>query len=238
MTVEIRIRTCPARAEMAEKLRNELGLPETSVFKDDRENGGNPFYMWKKMAENIPADATHICLLDDDVEVSSGFKTIVEQMVQAHPGCAFSLFTTDLNSSYFDEFLEKTTTPYLTCSKLFGCAVILPVSVLAECFSWIDANYDSETVHDGHAAQEYLESKGIQILTTYPGVVQHNGDQSLYDPGLLIRRTVRFQKEPEADWTSTEIAQTPSLKWFAPTGKKSDNVSFADALSILRGDYR
>lgn len=236
--VEIRIRTYPARAEKADKLRKELGLPETSVFTDDRQNGGNPFYMWKKMTENIPAEATHICLLDDDVEASSGFKTIVEQMVQAHPGCAFSLFTTDLNSSYFDGFLEKTETPYLTCSKLFGCAVVIPVSILEECFSWIDANYDPETVHDGHAAQEYLESNGVQILTTYPGSIQHNGDTSLYDPGLPIRRTARFQKEPVADWTSTEIAQTPSLEWFAPTGKKSDNASFADALSILRGDYK
>lgn len=236
--VEIRIRTCPARAEMAEKLRNELGLPETSVFTDDRENGGNPLYMWFKMIENIPADATHICLLDDDVEVSTGFKQIVEQMAAAHSQCAFSLFTTDLNSGYFDDFIGNLETPYVTCSKLFGCAVILPVSILEECFNWIGTNCNLETAHDGHVVQEYLEQKGIQILTTIPGTVQHNGDTSLYDPGLPIRRTARFQKEPVADWTSTEIAQTPSLKWFAPTGKHSDNASFADALSILRGDYK
>lgn len=236
--VEIRIRTCPARAEMAEKLRNELGLPETSVFTDDRENGGNPLYMWFKMIENIPADATHICLLDDDVEVSTGFKQIVEQMTAAHSQCAFSLFTTDLNSGYFDDFISNLETPYVTCSKLFGCAVILPVSILEECFNWIGTNCNLETAHDGHVVQEYLEQKGIQILTTIPGTVQHDGDVSLYDPGLPIRRTARFQKEPVADWTSTEIAQTPSLEWFAPTGKKSNNASFADALSILRGDYK
>ena len=236
--VEIRIRTCPARAEKAENLRNELELPETSVFTDDRENGGNPLYMWFKMIENIPADATHICLLDDDVEVSTGFKQIVEQMVQAHSQCAFSLFTTDLNSGYFDDFISNLETPYVTCSKLFGCAVILPVSILEECFNWIGTNCNLETAHDGHAVQEYLEQKGIQILTTIPGAVQHDGDVSLYDPGLPIRRTARFQKEPVADWTSTEIAQTPSLAWFAPTGKKSNNASFADALSILRGDYK
>lgn len=238
MTVEIRIRTCPARAEMAEKLRNELGLPETSVFTDDRENGGNPLYMWFKMTENIPEDATHICLLDDDVEVSTGFKQIVEQMTAAHSQCAFSLFTTDLNSGYFDDFISNLETPYVTCSKLFGCAVILPVSILEECFNWIGTDCNLETAHDGHDLQEYLEQKGIQILTTIPGVVQHDGDVSLYDPGLPIRRTARFEKNPNADWTVAEIAQTPSLKWFAPTGKKSDNVSFADALSILRGDYR
>ena len=236
--VEIRIRTCSARAEKADKLRNELELPETSVFTDDRENGGNPLYMWFKMIENIPADATHICLLDDDVEVSTGFKQIVEQMVQAHSQCAFSLFTTDLNSGYFDDFISNLETPYVTCSKLFGCAVILPVSILEECFNWIGTNCNLETAHDGHVVQEYLEQKGIQILTTIPGTVQHDGDVSLYDPGLPIRRTARFQKEPVADWTSTEIAQTPSLEWFAPTGKKSDNASFADALSILRGDYK
>ena len=236
--VEIRIRTCSARAEKADKLRKELGLPETSVFTDDRQNGGNPLYMWFKMTENIPEDATHICLLDDDVEVSTGFKQIVEQMTAAHSQCAFSLFTTDLNSGYFDGFISNLETPYVTCSKLFGCAVILPVSILEECFSWIQTNCDLETAHDGHAVQEYLEQKGIQILTTYPGSIQHNGDTSLYDPGLPIRRTARFQKEPVADWTSTEIAQTPSLEWFAPTGKKSNNASFADALIILRGDYK
>lgn len=234
--VEIRIRTCPARAEKAENLRNELELPETSVFTDDRENGGNPLYMWFKMIENIPADATHICLLDDDVEVSTGFKTIVEQMVQAHPGCAFSLFTTDLNSSYFDGFLEKTETPYLTCSKLFGCAVVIPVSILEECFSWIDANYDPETVHDGHAAQEYLESKGVQILTTYPGIIQHNGDVSLYDPGLPIRRTARFEKNPDADWTAEGIAECPSLVWFAPKRGAGKRLSLDEITKILMGE--
>lgn len=234
--VEVRIRTCPTRAEMAEKLRNELGLPETSVFTDDRENGGNPFYMWKKMTENIPAGATHICLLDDDVEVSTGFKQIAEQMTAAHPECAFSLFTTDLNSSYFDEFLEKTTTPYLTCSKLFGCAVILPVSILEECFNWIGTNCNLETAHDGHAVQEYLEQKGIQILTTIPGVVQHDGDVSLYDPGLPIRRTARFEKNPDADWTAEGIAECPSLVWFAPKRGAGKRLSLDEITKILMGE--
>lgn len=234
--VEIRIRTCPARAEKADKLRKELGLPETSVFTDDRQNGGNPFYMWKKMTENIPAEATHICLLDDDVEASSGFKTIVEQMVQAHPGCAFSLFTTDLNSSYFDGFLEKTETPYVTCSKLFGCAVILPVSILEECFNWIGTNCNLETAHDGHAVQEYLEQKGIQILTTIPGVVQHDGDVSLYDPGLPIRRTARFEKNPDADWTAEGIAECPSLVWFAPKRGAGKRLSLDEITKILMGE--
>ena len=234
--VEIRIRTCPARAEKADKLRKELGLPETSVFTDDRQNGGNPLYMWFKMIENIPADATHICLLDDDVEVSTGFKQIVEQMVQAHPGCAFSLFTTDLNSGYFDDFISNLETPYLTCSKLFGCAVILPVSILEECFNWIQENCDLETAHDGHVVQEYLEQKGIQILTTIPGTVQHDGDVSLYDPGLPIRRTTRFEKVTSSDWTNPEIAECPTLEWFAPKKGRATGLSFDDAVKILRGE--
>lgn len=234
--VEIRIRTCPARAEKAENLRNELELPETSVFTDDRENGGNPLYMWFKMIENISADATHICLLDDDVEVSTGFKQIVEQMVQAHPGCAFSLFTTDLNSGYFDDFISNLETPYVTCSKLFGCAVILPVSILEECFNWIQENCDLETAHDGHAVQEYLEQKGIQILTTIPGVVQHDGDVSLYDPGLPIRRTARFEKNPDADWTAEGIAECPSLVWFAPKRGAGKRLSLDEITKILMGE--
>lgn len=234
--VEIRIRTCSARAEKAENLRNELELPETSVFTDDRENGGNPLYMWFKMIENIPADATHICLLDDDVEVSTGFKQIVEQMTAAHSQCAFSLFTTDLNSGYFDDFISNLETPYVTCSKLFGCAVILPVSILEECFSWIQTNCDLETAHDGHAVQEYLEQNGTQILTTIPGTVQHTGDVSLYDPGLPIRRTARFEKNPDADWTAEGIAECPSLVWFAPKRGAGKRLSLDEITKILMGE--
>lgn len=236
--VEIRIRTCPARAEKAENLRNELGLPETSVFTDDRENGGNPLYMWFEMIENIPADATHICLLDDDVEVSTGFKQIVEQMTAAHSQCAFSLFTTDLNSSYFDDFITKLETPYVTCSKVFGCAVILPVSILEECFDWIRTSCDLKTAHDGHVMQEYLESRGIQLLTTIPGLIQHNGDESLYDPGLPIRRSARFEKNPAADWTNRSVMDPPSLEWFAPkrTAVESKGLTLKDVGEILRGE--
>lgn len=234
--VEIRIRTCQTRAGMAEKLRTELGLPESSVFVDDRENGGNPLYMWFKMTENLPADATHICLLDDDTETAAGFKDIVDQITQAHGECAFSLFTTDLNSRYFDEFIKDLQSPFLRCTRLFGCAVVLPVSVVHECFAWIRSNLDTESVHDAFAVQEFLEQKGIPILTTVPGLIQHIGDQSLYDPGLPIRRTQRFEKNPEANWTNRQISEIPSLDWFAPGSGTKTTLSFEDAKKILKGE--
>lgn len=233
--VEIRIRTCPARAEMAEKLRTELGLPESSVFTDERENGGSPLDLWFSMSENLPSDATHLCLLDEDTEVSAGFKDIVEQMTQAHGECAFSLFTTDLNSRYFDEFIKGLKTPYLRCTRLFGCAVILPVSIVSECFAWIRNNLDTENVHDAYGVQEYLEQKGIPILTTVPGIIQHIGDQSLYDPSLPIRRTQRFEKNPEADWANRQVSEIPSLEWFAP-GAGTKTLSFEEASKILKGE--
>lgn len=233
--VEIRIRTCPTRAEMAEKLRTELELPESSVFTDDRDGGGNPLDLWFRMAENLPLDATHLCLLDEDTEVSAGFKDIVEQLTQAHGECVFSLFTTDLNSGYFDGFIKELKSPYLRCSRLFGCAVILPVSIVSDCFAWIRNNLDTENVHDAFGVQEYLELKGIPILTTVPGIIQHIGDQSLYGPGLPIRRTQRFEKNPEADWTSQQISEAPSLEWFAPvSGKKT--LTFEEAAKILKGE--
>ena len=97
---------------------------------------------------------------------------------------------------------------------------------------------DLKTAHDGHVMQEYLESRGIQLLTTIPGLIQHNGDESLYDPGLPIRRSARFEKNPAADWTNRSVMDPPSLEWFAPkrTAVESKGLTLKDVGEILRGE--
>lgn len=237
--VKIRIITCPQRADMAETLKTALGLADTDVFCDDREGGGNPYYIFKKaFADPVESGVTHILVLNDDVEVSDGFQDICEQMVQAHPECAFSLFSERMNSSYFDTFLADLQTPYLDHSgNLYGCAVILPVPLIQDCFNWIDANFDAESVHDSQGVRDFLTSRQVPTLTTYPMLVQHIGDTSVYNPGLPIRRTTRFEKSPNGNWTAPEVAELPSLKWFEPVRSVSQGSSLrAEIFAFLKGD--
>lgn len=241
MSVTIKIVTCPQRAEMAETLKTALGLSNTDVICDDREGGGNPYYVYRKafLTPKEPGE-THRLVLNEDVEVCGNFKAIIEQITKAHPECAFSLFTPKLNSGYYDDFINNLKTPYLDYSgDMWGCAVLLPSDLIQECFAWIDANADPETVHDSLGTRDFLRYKGVQTLTTVPMLVQHIGDVSLYDPGLPIRKTTRFVDYPEdlADWTAAEVADIPALAWFAPKARSgSKAVSFVEATEILKGE--
>ena len=56
-----------------------------------------------------------------------------------------------------------------------------------------------------YAFHQYALEKGIPVISTIPCLVQHLGDDSLVDEHLPIRRTTRFVKQPEADWSSTDV---------------------------------
>lgn len=234
--VDIKIVASRQRQEMVENLRDTLELTDQDIFYDESYETGNP-YLPVKQTWLLPHEegVTHRVVLNDDVQVCNGFKQIIEQMTQSHPDCAFSLFTMAFDGDCYNDFISGLGSPYIHHDwSMWGCAILLPINIVEECFSYIDSVF-GENALESHGILSYLNHKRIPILSTIPVTVQHIGDDSLFDPNLPIRRTTRFEENPTADWTSAKIENPPVLEWFKPRqiGKVEDRTD--RILNILRG---
>ena len=234
--VDIKIVASHQREEMVENLREALGLTDQDIFYDERTETGNP-YLAVKQTWLLPHEegVTHRVVLNDDVQVCNGFKQIIEQMAQSHPDCAFSLFTMAFDGDCYNDFISGLDSPYIRHDwSMWGCAILLPIGIVEECFSYIDTVFGNDAL-ESFGILSFLRHKQIPVLSTIPITVQHIGDDSLYDPSLPVRRTTRFEENPTADWTSTQIENPPVLEWFKPrqTGKVENRTD--RILNILRG---
>ena len=138
--VDIKIVASRERQEMVEKLQSALGLTEADIVYDEREEPGNP-YVLVKQAWLLPhaEGVTHRVVLNDDVQVCTGFEQIIEQMAQSHPDCALSLFTMAFDSESYNDFIHGIESPYVDHSwGLWGCAIMMPVAIVEDCFNYID----------------------------------------------------------------------------------------------------
>ena len=234
--VDIKIVASHQREEMVENLREALGLTDQDIFYDERTETGNP-YLAVKQTWLLPHEegVTHRVVLNDDVQVCNGFKQIIEQMTQSHPDCAFSLFTMAFDGESYNDFISGMDSPYIHHDwSMWGCAILLPIGIVEECFNYIDAVFGEDAL-ESQGILSFLKHKQIPVLSTIPVTVQHIGDDSLYDPSLPVRRTTRFEEKPTADWTSTKIENPPVLEWFKPRqiGKVENRTD--RILNILKG---
>ena len=234
--VDIKIVASRQRQEMAENLRDTLELTDQDVFYDESSETGNP-YLPVKQTWLLPHEegATHRVVLNDDVQVCNGFKQIIEQMAQSHPDCAFSLFTMAFDGDCYNDFISGLDSPYIRHDwSMWGCAILLPIGIVEECFSYIDTVFGNDAL-ESFGILSFLRHKQIPVLSTIPVTIQHIGDESLFDPNLPVRRTTRFEENPTADWTSTKVEDPPVLEWFKPrqTGKVENLTD--RILNILRG---
>ena len=234
--VDIKIVASRQRQEMVENLRDTLELTDQDVFYDESSETGNPYLPVKQTWLLPHADGvTHRVVLNDDVQVCSGFKQIIEQMAQSHPDCAFSLFTMAFDGESYNDFISGLDSPYIRHDwSMWGCAILLPIGIVEECFNYIDAVFGEDAL-ESFGILSFLRHKQIPVLSTIPVTIQHVGDESLFDPNLPVRRTTRFEENPTADWRSAKIENPPVLEWFKPRqiGKAEDRID--RILNILKG---
>ena len=204
--VGIKIVGVHERDAMITAMNNELRLPDADIVYDTREGGGYAFPILKQAWLAPYAEGeTHRVVLNDDLEVCEGFHEICEQIAAAHPYCIVSFFSTYYNSSYCDEEIAALQTPYVTHDRgIFGCAIMMPKDVAIECMSYTDEHYPG-IKFESHAFHQFALERGIPVISTLPCLVQHLGDDSLVDKHLPIRRTERFVKHPEADWSCSDV---------------------------------
>lgn len=216
MKIEYRIYGVRAREECIRRNQSILGIPDSQVIFDDRKKGGDVMYTARKAwMRPCAEDITHLCVMQDDIELCNGFKDILSKIVSARPYDVISLFP--WNYQQYNPLLDGLDTPYIYTSQMSGCAIIMPVGYVKPCFSFIYDNY-YDKIGDDIGIDRWLESKRKKGITTIPATIQHIGDDSLLCPGCRIRRTIYYSKDPVANWENTEAV------WINPHGKNEITV--------------
>ncbi len=211
--VDIKVYGVHSRDENIMKIKQSIGLKDDDIFYDDRPNGGLALYTAKKAwFAPIPDNVTHRLVLPDDVEVCNDFWNLCEKITSMHPDAIFSLYPPMSEKKLR---MKNTHTPYMKANGLAGIGVIMPVKYIDECFDFIKRTFNDE-IEDDYAMDRFAVSRKIPVLTTVPALLQHIGDDSILTPGIMIRRTVYYDPNPQADWDCKDIGTMSGPDWFYP----------------------
>lgn len=209
---DIHIYGTHARNDMIAELSADLNLSEENIHYDDRPGGGGTLYTAKKAwLIDIPEGISHRIVFQDDIEVCCNFKEIALEISKTYPKDIISFFPYNFREPIAD--LNGIGTPYFIAPTLSCCGIMMPVEYIQPCFQYIDQNFNEE-IPDDEAIQEWARYTGVRILTTIPALIQHIGDESIANKGAGIRRTVYYQKNPQANWSSKKILHWREFEWF------------------------
>lgn len=173
-----------------------LGMDESIVYYDDDRNDKmampNARRTWL-----APTEATHVCVLQDDLELSNRFPEIVEKCADNFPSSIFSFFQSQLK-----EEDKGANTPYIQIRGcgMYGQAIMIPRKMIPVMFYWIDENYGVDYRHDDTAIGFFASMNDIPVMSTIPSIVQHLGhnDSTLgYNNKRKVSRV--FMKDVDAN---------------------------------------
>lgn len=210
--IDIHIYGIHSRDSMIKVMTAKLDILPSAIHYDDRPNGGSILYTAQKAwLADIPDDVTHRIVFQDDVETCDNFKAVVTQIAETHPKDIIGFFPFNFQDRISQ--IEGQDTPYFLANPLSACGIMMPVEYIQPCFNYISEHF-GEDVDDDYAIQEWARHAGVRVLTTIPALIQHIGDESIANKGAGIRRTVYYQKNPQANWSSKKVLHWRELEWF------------------------
>jgi hypothetical protein len=214
MKIDIRIMACPGREGMIIDMLNQLNLGLGIVTFDDRPGGGDPLYTARATwTVPVPKGVTHRAVLQDDLELCDDFAGILEQAVSAFPRSVFSLYSARVRM----EHRQKGASPYLEIPGGGGCygqAIVMPVSLIAPCFEWIDSTLGAGYNHSDTAISEFCNQHSVQVLTTIPSLVQHlapTASKLGYNNKRKVSKVWRGRAIANEGWSNATFKLGPRL---------------------------
>lgn len=169
MSVDFRIMAVKSRREkFVLGMLNSLGMDESIVCYDEpglpKTAMRNARRTWTK-----PTTHSHVCVLQDDLELCDNFVEIVNECAKQFPDRVFSFFNARLKPE------DKLSTPYMEVrgSGMYGQAIMIPSSLISPLFFWVDEVYGPEYPHDDTAIGFFCNVHSIPVMTTIPCLVQH-----------------------------------------------------------------
>ncbi len=179
--IQVGIVTHPSRLHMLDGLAHL----RATVYEDPAPAG--PPIAWRGYRNALTsfvdeASATHLCLLQDDVEVVEGFLPAVERAVWAEPRDPIALFVPVTASFLSAQLLEACAAdePFIRCASVAQrwvpvVAVVWPLEQARAFLRWADGNGfppDRNRADDGIVG-EWARGTNVRFLATVPSLVQH-----------------------------------------------------------------
>jgi hypothetical protein len=129
--------------------------------------------------ESIPADATHVLVIQDDAEPCRNLAAVLPRLVAARPDRIICLFVGGAPRASAtalchagdrgETFAEIPNRDWLPC-----VATIYPAAIARDILEYVDARtWSFGQRGDDHRLGEYMRSRRVQAVATVPCLIQH-----------------------------------------------------------------
>jgi hypothetical protein len=198
----------PKRGAWAEELAEQIGATVTWDEKNDRHDTG-----LRAIKAHGP-DATHHCVVQDDVVLHKDFRAAVEKLVSfPDPDAPVGLYygskgsTQGAHASAHDWAVRKGATWLVRKGPIWGPGIVYPVSTVPNLVEYFEAsrveNYDRRVMR-------FYQSIGQDCWYTVPSLVEHRVDNNPSlcghnQPGRQARMFLGPRSALEVDWTGPVV---------------------------------
>lgn len=205
--ISVRLMGVPERMEHIKKLVTQLNIPEEMVFIDPEHKG--VIYNAKR-AWLAETDKPFTLVIQDDCVVCDNFLYYCNKAIRAYPKAIFSLFPFQFTS--YQQLMRRgylpTVSPYVTTNLVCGCAILMPTEYVKPCIE----SWPADAKGDDISIQYWAEKTNKCVLTTIPVMVQHIGQESVFDKSRSLGGTDLFRKDVSgANWNNRFITPWTNL---------------------------
>ena len=190
----------PQRRSLISKLKQKLNDAQLILDLDSKGPLYSQIQALKDAALNHPSEP--ILLLQDDADPCPECLEICTKIISHHPDKVVSLFPYDFLDTEVVPF--ENDIPYYDLGILSGVGTLIPNKWLDDYIAFAECS--PRPKEDDKTLQLFCEENQIEIIQTVPALVQHIGDQSIWNPTASIRRTkYLYQPGQQVNWETSEI---------------------------------
>jgi len=172
-------------------------------------------WMW-----GLSLKSTHHLVLQDDVILCGQFVKVIKKCIEAYPEHPLGLYA---NRKICEEAKKKDIRWVQIPDGVWGQAIVLPQSMIADFLSWEKKHIRPDFKHDDSRLAMYLVEKKIPAMCPMPSLVDHEGAAtSTLGHSNKNRRARWFEKDKnylDYDWSNKKFLQ-------APLGLKKDYYNY------------
>ena len=199
--VDIRIVCVPQRMDNVRMNAAALEVPNNRIFVDKKLEGVlvNAHRAW-----SMPTEEPWVLVMQDDIELCKGFPEIAKRIAATLKDCVVSFFPSEF--MHPEKFSYVVRSHYIQTTMASGCALMIPSKLIPDLLEYwkFDAPGDDINV------QNWAHDRKIKIITTNPVLIQHLGQESVFNPTRSIGRSPLYNPEPNPDINWENDYYTPS----------------------------
>lgn len=145
-------------------------VKSATLFIDEVKNKDCLSRLKKVLTKDDNKNYTHICVLQDDLELCYNFEEIVKIMCSQFPNVLWSPYNSRLR---YDD--KKNESPYI---EIVGCGcygqcMIFPINLIDDFILFCEQELGKDYIYDDTAVGNFAYKKGHKIFATIPSIIQH-----------------------------------------------------------------